>query len=234
MGGSDQWGNIVAGIDLVRKLTGQSVYGLTFPLLTKSDGKKFGKTEDGAVWLSADRYSPYEFYQYLYRISDADVIKLMRMLTFMDMEEVRRYEKEMTQEGYVPNTAQKRLASEITQLMHDEEGLQAALKVTEAASPGDSGTLDPVTLQEVAKDMPHVDLSLSDVVGCKFVDVALKIGLLPSKGEGVRLIGQGGAYLNNEKIDDPQLRLGQEHLIGGEFLLFAAGKKKKILIKITK
>ncbi len=233
MGGSDQWGNIVAGIELVRKLTGQSVYGLTFPLLTKSDGKKFGKTEDGAVWLSADRYSPYEFYQYLYRVSDTDVIKLMRMLTFMDMEEIRRYEKEMGQEGYVPNTAQKRLAAEITKLMHDEEGLQAALKVTEAASPGHSGTLDPATLQAIVKDMPHVVLPSAEVVGQKFVDVALKIGLLPSKGEGVRLIGQGGAYLNNEKIDDPQLRLSQDHLIGGEFVLFAAGKKKKILIKIS-
>jgi tyrosyl-tRNA synthetase len=234
MGGSDQWGNIVAGIELVRKLTGKTVYGLTFPLLTKSDGKKFGKTEDGAVWLSKERFSPYQFYQYLYRTSDADVIKLMKMLTFMDMEEIHRYEKEMQQDGYVPNKAQKRLAEELTRLMHDEEGLQVALKVTEAASPGHKGTLDPEVLHEVAKDMPHVDLSLADVIGHKFVDVAFNVGLLSSKGEGARLVEQGGAYLNNEKIEDPQLRLAQEHLIGGEFLLFSAGKKKKILVKVKK
>ena len=234
MGGSDQWGNIVAGIELVRKLAGKTVYGLTFPLLTRSDGKKFGKTEDGAIWLAADRLSPYQFYQYLYRVSDADVIKLMRMLTFMDMEEICRYEKEMKKEDYVPNTAQKRLAEELTKLMHDEEGLQAALKVTEAASPGQMGTLDPTTLQEIVKDMPHVVLPLSEVIGHKFVDIAFNSGLLSSKGEATRLIGQGGAYLNNEKISDPQLRLTEQHLIGGEFLLFSAGKKKKILIKIKK
>ncbi len=233
MGGSDQWGNIIAGIELVRKLTGKSVYGLTFPLLTRSDGKKFGKTEDGAVWLASDRLSPYQFYQYLYRVSDADVIKLMRMLTFMDMEEIRRYEQEMQKQDYVPNTAQKRLAEELTKMLHDEEGLQAALKVTEAASPGHMGTLDPATLQEIAKDMPHVELTPSDVIGQKFVDVAFKSGLLSSKGEATRLVGQGGAYLNNQKVEDPTLRLTQEHVIGGEFLLFSAGKKKKILIKIT-
>lgn len=232
MGGSDQWGNIIAGIELVRKLTGKSVYGLTFPLLTRSDGKKFGKTEDGAVWLASDRLSPYQFYQYLYRVSDLDVIKLMRMLTFMDMQEIYRYEQEMKKPDYTPNTAQKRLAEELTKLLHDEEGLKAALKVTEAASPGHMGTLDPATLKEIAKDMPSLELSEGDVIGHKFADIAFKSGLLSSKGEATRLIEQGGAYLNNQKVNDPFLRLSQTDLIGGEFLLLSAGKKKKILIKV--
>ena len=234
MGGSDQWGNIVAGIDLVRKLTGKAVYGLTFPLLTKSDGKKFGKTEDGTVWLSSEKCSPYQFYQYLYRTCDADVIKLMKMLTFMDMEEIYKYEQELKQGSSLPNIAQKRLAEEITKMMHDEEGLQSALKATEAASPGHKGTLDPEALKEVARDMPNVELFREAVVGQKFVDIAFTAGLVASKGECVRLIAQGGAYLNNEKVEDAQLRLSQDHLIGEEFLLLSAGKKKKILIKIKK
>jgi tyrosyl-tRNA synthetase len=229
IGGSDQWGNITAGIELVRKLTGKSVYGLTFPLLTRSDGKKFGKTEGGAVWLAPDRFSPYELYQYIYRIPDADVIKLMRMLTFMDLEEIRRYEQDMKKDGYAPNTAQKKLAQELTTLIHGSEGLEKALKATEA---GQSDRLDAAALQEAMKDMPNVSLPLADVIDQKFVDVAARVGLFSSKSEAVRFIQGGGAYLNNEKVDDPQLRLTADHLIGGQFLLLSVGKKKKILLHL--
>lgn len=233
MGGSDQWGNITAGVELIRKLSGKPAYGLTFPLLTRSDGKKFGKTEGGAVWLAGDRFSPYDFYQYLYRVPDADVVRLMRMLTFMDLEEIRAIENGMNLAGYEPNTAQKRLAQELTQMIHGEEGLKTALRVTHAASPGQKGELDPAAFQQIIQDMPHIALALSEVVGERFVDVAAKIGLFPSKSEATRLINQGGAYLNNEKIEDPQFRFAQENLVGGRFLLLAAGKKKKMLIKIN-
>lgn len=232
MGGSDQWGNITAGIDFIRKKTGKTSYGLTFPLLTRSDGKKFGKTEEGAIWLAADRCSPYQFYQYLYGISDDDVIKMMRFLTFMEMEEIHKYEKAMKSADYVPNSAQKRLAEEVTRMIHEEEGVQKALKVTKAAGPGGNGILDADILQEIVKDMPHILLAKHEVVGQKFVDLAVKIGFLQSKGEATRLIAQGGAYLNNEKMEDSQLKISQDHLIGGEFLLFSAGKKKKILLKV--
>jgi len=234
MGGSDQWGNITAGIELIRKLSGKPAYGLTFPLLTRSDGKKFGKTESGAVWLAGDRFSPYDFYQYLYRVPDADVIKLMRMLTFMDLEEIRAIENDMKQPSYEPNTAQKRLAEELTQMIHGEEGLKIALRVTQAASPGQKGALDAAAFQQIIQDMPHVALASSEVIGERFVDVAAKIGLFPSKSEATRLSSQGGAYLNNEKVEDPQFRFAQEHLVGGKFLLLAAGKKKKMLIKVSK
>lgn len=232
MGGSDQWGNITAGVDLVRKLCAKEVYGLTSPLLTRSDGKKFGKTEGGAIWLAADRCSPYEFYQYLYRTPDADVIKLMRMLTFMDLEEIYTFEKEMKQPNYEPNTAQKRFAQELTLLVHGKEGLETARRVTLTASPGHKGVLDVKAFQEIIKDMPHTLLLLSEIIDQKFVDIAAKVGLVSSKSEAVRLIQQGGAYLNNEKVDDPQVRLTQNNLVGGEFLLLAAGKKKKMLIKV--
>lgn len=234
IGGSDQWGNITAGIDLIRKLTGKSVYGMTFPLLTRSDGKKFGKTEEGTIWLASDRCSPYEFYQYFVRIPDEDVIKLMRFLTFMDMGEIKDYEFQMAQKGYIPNTAQKRLAEEVTRLIHGEEGLVKALKVTESAAPGADAALDPDAFREIAKDMPSMELSLSEIEGQKYIDVAVKIGLLSSKGEGVRLIENGGAYLNNQRIEDPQFRLSKDSLVGGEFLLFGSGKKKKMLVTLKK
>ena len=231
-GGSDQWGNITAGTDLVRKLLGETVYGITFPLLTRSDGKKFGKTEGGAIWLAADRCSPYDFYQYLYRVADADVIKLMRMLTFMEMDEIRRIEQEMKKSDYVPNSAQKRLAEELTRLIHNEEGLQSALRATQAAAPGHATELSAEVFHQMMKDMPYVKLSKSDVVDRRYVEVAVKTGLATSNGEATRLIAGGGAYLNNERVEDPQLKVTKDHLIGGEFLLLAAGKKKKILIHV--
>jgi tyrosyl-tRNA synthetase len=233
-GGSDQWGNITAGIELTRKLSGAHVFGLTTPLLTRSDGKKFGKTEEGTVWLASDRCSPYQFYQYFVRIPDADVIKLMRVLTFMELDEVKEYERMMSCPDYIPNTAQKRLAQEMTTLIHGEEGLAVAVKVTESAAPGADSVLSAEAFREIAKDMPSVTLSLSDVVDQKFVDIAVAIGLLSSKGEATRLIQNGGAYLNNQKIEDPGFRLTQESLIDGEFLLFGAGKKKKILVTVMR
>lgn len=230
MGGSDQWGNITAGTELNRKLGGETLYGLTFPLLTRSDGKKFGKSEEGAIWLSSDRLSPYQFYQYLVRIADADVIKLLKMLTFLDLEEIREIEKGM----HIPNSAQKRLAEEVTRFVHGEEGLQAALKVTEGIAPGSEAQLSGSILQELAGDMPTAELQLNDVVGQKYVDIAVKVGLLPSKSECSKLIKNGGAYLNNERVGDPALIILDSHLIDNAYLLLSAGKKKRLLVKISK
>jgi tyrosyl-tRNA synthetase len=233
IGGSDQWGNITAGTELVRKVRGKSCYGITFPLLTRSDGQKFGKSEKGAIWLSPEKCSPYDFYQYLVRIPDADVIKLMRLLTFIDMEEIRRYESMMQQEGYVPNTAQKRLAEEITRLVHGEEGLATALRVTQGAAPGSDTVLDAGVLEAIAQDMPGLQLAQSEVVGHKVVDLLVSAGLQPSKGEARRLIRNGGVYLNNVKVDDEAMALELSHLIEGRMLLLAAGKKNKVLIRIA-
>ncbi len=232
MGGSDQWGNIVSGIELIRKVLAKPAYGLTFQLLTRSDGKKFGKTEEGAIWLSPERVSPYQFYQYLFRMPDADVIKLMRLLTYMDLEEIETYVQMMEKADYMPNTAQRRLAEEVTRLVHGEEGLQTALKVTDGAKPGTETMLDPQVLQEIAKDMPHVSLKSHEIVGERYTDLSVKIGLLASKGEAVRLINNGGAYVNNEKIQDVQFSFKTEHLIGGRYLLLGSGKKKKVLIEV--
>lgn len=228
MGASDQWGNITAGTEYNRKLGGETLYGLTFPLLTRSDGKKFGKSEEGAIWLSSDKLSPYQFYQYLIRVPDADVIKLLKMLTFLDMEEIREIEANM----HVPNSAQKRLAEEVTRFVHGSEGLEAAQKVTEGMGPGKEATLTGAVLRDLMADMPSAELSKSDVVGQKYVDIAVRVQLVPSKSEGSKLIKNGGAYLNNERVTDPAFTISSKDLIDHSYLLLSAGKKKRLLIKI--
>lgn len=233
MGGSDQWGNITAGTELNRKLGGETLYGVTFPLITRSDGKKFGKSEEGAIWLSPEKLSPFQFYQYLVRIPDADVIRLMKVLTFMDLGEIRAIEEGMSRSGYEANSAQRKLAEEVTRFVHGEEGLQTALRVTEGVAPGADAILNGAILEELSKDMPNATLNRSDVIGKKFSDVAVAIGLLPSKSEAARLIKNGGAYLNNERIEDPAFLLREENAIDNTFFLFSAGKKKRILLRIS-
>ncbi|MBN9378927.1 MAG: tyrosine--tRNA ligase [Chlamydiales bacterium 38-26] len=233
LGGSDQWGNITAGTELIRKVTGQQAYGLTFPLLTRSDGQKFGKSEKGAIWLSPEKLSPYEFYQYLIRVADADVIKMMSMLTFMEMDEIRKYQMMMQQSDYVPNTAQKRLAEEVTRIVHGEESLQTALEVTKAAAPGSKTALNAATLESIAGDMPSHSLRMDDIVNAKLLDLMCHIQLLSSKSEARRLIRNGGVYLNNDKIDDENFIIKANDLIENRMLLLAVGKKNKVLIRVT-
>ncbi len=232
LGGSDQWGNITAGTDLIRKVHGKSAYGITWPLITRSDGQKFGKSEKGAVWLSPEKLSAYEFYQYLIRVTDEDTIKMMRMLTFMEMDEIRRYEKMMKEPNYVPNTSQKRLAEEITRLVHGEEGLKTAIKVTEGVAPGSNARLDAEVLESLAQDMPSIELGSNDVLNKKLIDLLVEIGLQPSKGEARRIIRNGGVYINNQKIEDENCSIGDNHLISNRLILIAAGKKNKMLIRI--
>ncbi len=232
LGGSDQWGNIIAGTDLIRKVHGKPAYGVTFPLLTKSDGQKFGKSEKGAIWLSPDKLSSYEFYQYLVRVEDADVINLMRMLTFMDMAEIRSYEKMMTEADYVPRTAQKRLAEEITRMVHGEDGLKTAIKVTEGIAPGSQTKLDAEMLESLAADMPSCEMAFTNVVNKKLVDLLVEAGLQASKGDAKRLLRNGGVYINNEKIEDENCVIGDNYLISNRLILLAAGKKNKMLIRL--
>lgn len=232
LGGSDQWGNITAGTELIRKVTGKSGFGVTFPLLTKSDGQKFGKSEKGAIWLSPEKLSPYEFYQHLFRTSDADVIKLMRLLTFMEMDEIREYERNLSSPGYLPNTAQKRLAQEVTRIVHGEEALQIALKVTEAAKPGSETDLNVETLEALSKDMPSVQMPVSELVHTKIVDVLAKSGLQSSKTEARKLIKNGGVYLNNRQVTDIDAEINASDLIGEKLLLLAVGKKNKLLVRV--
>ena len=235
LGGSDQWGNITAGIDFIRKKISAQVFGYTFPLLTRNDGRKFGKTEQGTIWLSKDKCSAYQFYQYFYRIQDTEVIHLMRMLTFMELEEIAQYEQVIKSSEYVPNTAQKRLAEEMTRLVHGNSGLQIAQKVTQCLAPGGKAILEFDVLKEIsANDMPIEYVKQSELIGQKYIDVSVKVGLVSSKSEAIRLISNNGAYLNNQKIHDINFLIEPGMAIEDRFFFFFSGKRKKILVSIKK
>ena len=233
MGGSDQWGNITAGIDFVRRLTGKEVYGLTLPLLVKSDGKKFGKSESGAVWLSEERLSSYDFYQYLFRTADADVIRLLKALTFLDLEEIDELERSMVLPSYEPNTAQRLLADEVTRLVHGEEGLSRAHRVTEHALPGrEKGALSVDALLEMKGHVPTASLPSTDVVGVRVCDVLATSGFCTSRAEARKLIVNGGVRVGERKVDNELDVIVASDLIDKRFLLFALGKKKRAIVEI--
>lgn len=159
-------------------------------LQVDSEGRKFGKSVGGAIWLAPERLSPYKFYQYLFQVADADVIKLLRMLTFLPLEEVAALEAAMKAPGYVPNTAQRRLAEEVTRFVHGEEGLAQAIKATEALKPGAETALDAATLETVAGDAPSAALPRDKVEGATLPDVMVAVGLQPSKGAARKWVSQ--------------------------------------------
>lgn len=234
IGGSDQWGNITAGTELIRKILQlEGAYGLTFPLLLKSDGTKFGKSEDGAIWLSPSMLSPYKFYQYFFSVPDTDIIRFLKVLTFLEIEEINEIEKDMKRPGYMPNTAQRRLAEEVTRFVHGEDGLQEALKATEALRPGAETKLDWKTIEGIAEDVPSCSLNYDDVLNCSLVDLSVLAGLMESKSAARRLLKQGGMYLNNGRVDGESKRIEAEDIVDGKVLLLSAGKKNKVVVRIS-
>lgn len=234
IGGSDQWGNITAGTELIRKiLQVEGAFGLTFPLLLKSDGTKFGKSEDGAIWLSPSMLSPYKFYQYFFSVPDNDVVRFLRILTFLEMEEIDRIEREMKSFDYVPNFAQRRLAEELTRFVHGEEGLEEAVKATEALRPGAETKLDWKTIEGIAKDVPSCSLAYDEVLNLSVVDLSVLSGLLESKSAARRMLKQGGLYLNNGRVDGEGRKIGEDDIVDGKVLLLSAGKKNKMVVRIS-
>ena len=231
IGGSDQWGNITAGIDLVRRLEGKEVYGVTFPLLLRSDGKKFGKSEDGAIWLDPTKVSPYELYQYLLRVPDADVVLMLKRLTFLPLPEIEAISLVMGRSDYVPFSAQKVLAEEITRFVHGEAGLVQAQLVTSQAAPGGETQLDEATLEALAENLGVLRREEKELVGCKVVALLVDLKLAASKGEARRLILNGGVSLNNQKVEDAESILKLEDFVAGRFALFAVGKRKKAVVE---
>ncbi|KAF2323009.1 hypothetical protein GH714_032737 [Hevea brasiliensis] len=237
IGGSDQWGNITAGTELIRKILqpgdGAEAYGLTFPLLLKSDGTKFGKSEDGAIWLSPSFLSPYKFYQCLFSVPDADVIRFLKILTFLDLDVIDELEMGMKRPGYLPNTAQRRLAEEVTRFVHGEDGLGEAIKATEALRPGAETKLDWKTIEGIAEDVPSCSLPYDEVLNLSLVDLSVSSGLLESKSAARRLLKQGGLYLNNSRVDGESKRIEPQDIVDGKVLLLSAGKKNKVIVRIT-
>lgn len=228
IGGADQWGNITAGIELIRKEKGKEVYGITFPLLTKADGSKFGKSEKGAIWLNAEKLSPYEFYQHLIRTDDRDVIKLLKMITFVELPEIEELEKRMANE---PGVAQKRLAEAVTEMVHGKEGLESAKKTTELAQPGHEVELSPETFKMLENEIKPIEIG-KDQLGKKWVDLLAEIKILASKGDVRRLIKNNGLTINNQKVSDEVATLGSDQLVGDGYILVATGKKTKYILRI--
>ncbi|WP_026486289.1 tyrosine--tRNA ligase [Caldanaerobius polysaccharolyticus] len=217
LGGNDQWSNIIAGVELIRKKEEKQAYGMTFTLLTNSEGKKMGKTEKGAVWLDPEKTSPYDFYQYWRNVNDEDVGKCLALLTFLPMDEVRRLSSLKDKEI---NEAKKVLAYEVTKLVHGEEEAQKARKAAEALFEG-GGNLDDVPTSKVSQNMINTGI----------LDVLLAAGVIPSKSEGRRLIQQGGLYVNNERVDDINL-IATEDFFKDGFMLVRKGKKTYNKIEI--
>ena len=220
-GGNDQWSNIIGGVDLTRKKTGKEVYGMTFSLLTNSEGKKMGKTQKGALWLDADKTSPYEFYQYWRNVADADVEKCLRMLTFLPMDEVKRLSSLQDKEI---NKAKEVLAFEVTKLVHGEE---EAAKAQEAARAAFGGGAD-------ISNMPTVQFERSRLAGegMGVVTFIKELGLVPSNREGFMTIEQGGLKLDGEKVADKKLMITPDSFKDGK-LLVEKGKKKKIVVELV-
>ena len=217
-GGDDQWSNIIGGIELIRRKDGDQAYGMTFTLLTTSEGKKMGKTEKGALWLDPEKVSPYEFYQYWRNVDDADVIRLLKLVTFLPMEQIAEYEK---CEGAELNKVKCVLAYEVTKMVHGEEEAKKANDAAMAIFSGGGNT----------ENMPSESVEASVIdEGINVLDLLLKVGLVPSKAEGRRLVQQNGLSINGEKVTDVQTTIDNTYFKDGEMVI-KKGKKK--FLKVT-
>jgi tyrosyl-tRNA synthetase len=231
-GGADQWGNITAGIDLIRRKRDVTACGLTTPLLTKTDGTKFGKTEGGAVWLSAERTSVYKFYQFLIQVEDAQVIQLLKYFTFLPQEDIAALE---AQHAATPERrdAHKKLALELTRLVHGEAATADAIRASEILFGGSLEGITEKQFDEVIAEVPNVTLSrevLGQPTGA-LIDVLVAAKLSPSKGQARKDIELGGININNVRATDIKIVLGAEHLLFNRYVLLRKGKRNYALVR---
>ena len=218
-GGSDQWGNLTSGTDLIHKVEGKSAHILATPLITNSDGKKFGKSEGNAVWLDAELTSPYAFYQFWLNVEDADVVDRLKVFTFLSRSEIEELAKQTNDAPHL-RAAQKRLALEVTTLVHSAEAAQGAIDASAALfGQGDLAALDPQTLQAALSELPHTNA----IKGAAITQLLVDTGLVASISAGRRAIAEGGVYLNNVKIEDEAATL--DALLHGKFAVLRRGKK---------
>ncbi len=236
LGGSDQWGNISLGVELVGKVTGDRVYGLTTPLVTKSDGTKFGKSEAGNVWLDPARTSPYRFYQFFLQTEDAKVGEFLRFFSFLDHDEIAALDAE-TEAHPERRAAQRALAQAVCELVHGEAETARARRASEALFGEDVATLDAATLLEVFEDAPssvigRQALGADGAGGLSIVDALATAGLCASKGEARRLVESGGIYVNNKKVGGPERALGPEDLLAERFVLLRRGRRDYHLLRV--
>ena len=229
IGGSDQWGNITTGLELIRKnlAEGSKAYGLTIPLVTKADGTKFGKTESGAIWLDPEKTTPYEFYQFWFNTADADVIKYLKFFTFLSKEEIEGLEVSVQEEAHL-RKAQKTLAEEMTKLIHGEKALEQAQKITAALFSGDIQNLTAEEIKQGFKDVPSYEHKEGDVL---LVDLLVAAGIVSSKRQAREDVTNGAVYLNGERKQELEYVITEEDRMEGKFTVIRRGKKKYFLIK---
>lgn len=228
LGGSDQWGNIVGGIDLIRKVTGEQAYGLTIPLVTKSDGTKFGKTESGAVWLDSSKTSVYQFYQFWLNTQDDDVIRFLKYFTFLSREEIDALEQEvMTNPG--ARVAQKTLAEHVTTLVHGRDETLRAIHLSGVLFSGDIKELSLTEIEDVFEGVPSVTLEKNHAMDV--VSLAIASGACPSKRQAREDVTNGAISVNGDKVTDLEKIFTSTDLFGGQYLVLRRGKKKYFLMK---
>jgi len=228
IGGSDQWGNITAGLELIRKSEEDAkAFGLTVPLVTKSDGTKFGKTEGGAVWLDPEKTTPYEFYQFWINTDDRDVVKYLKYFTFLSHEEILELEKQVA-EAPEKREAQKALAYEMTKLVHGAPALEQAIKISAALFSGSVAELTAAEIEQGFKDVPSVERSVEDAL---LVDVLVESKISPSKRQAREDITNGAVYVNGERTQELDYMVTEKDRIEGKFTIIRRGKKKYFLIR---
>lgn len=227
VGGSDQWGNITSGIELMRRMYGQTeVYGLTIPLVTKSDGKKFGKSESGAVWLDAEKTTPYEFYQFWINQSDEDVIKFLKYFTFLGKEDINRLEQSRDEAPHL-REAQKALAENVTEFIHGKEALDDAIRISEALFKGDLKSLSSKDIKAGFKEVPQVEVSKATT---NLIDVLIESGIASSKRQAREDVNNGAIYINGERKQSVDYNLTDEDKFDNEFTIIRRGKKKYFMV----
>ncbi|WP_379965384.1 tyrosine--tRNA ligase [Ectobacillus sp. sgz5001026] len=228
VGGSDQWGNITAGLELIRKSEENAkAYGLTVPLVTKADGTKFGKTEGGAIWLDAAKTSPYEFYQFWINTDDRDAVKYLKIFTFLSHDEINELERQ-TEEAPEKRAAQKALAEEVTKLVHGEEALQQAIRISQALFSGSVAELSAEEIKQGFKDVPSFSVADEDVV---LLDLLVTSKISPSKRQAREDITNGAIYVNGERVQDLDHVLTKTDRIEGQYTILRRGKKKYFLVQ---
>ncbi len=232
MGGSDQWGNIVGGVELVRRIEGATVHALTAPLVTDAEGRKFGKsTGGGNVWLDPELTSPYAWYQYFVNVGDADVIRYLRMFTFLPREEIDALEEDTRERPYL-RAAQKRLAAEFTTLVHGQRATDQVVAASGALfGKGELRDLDESTLTAAMAEAPTGAARLADKP--TIVDLLVTSGLAESRGAARRVVKEGGAYVNNQKIADEEWTPAADDLLHGRWLVVRRGKRSTAGVEIT-
>ena len=233
MGGSDQWGNIVSGADLVRRLRGAKAYGLVSPLVTTSTGVKFGKTEAGAVWLDAALTSPYRFYQFWLNTDDADVLPYLKYFTWLKQAEIAELQSAL-EERPEQREAQRTLAKEVTQMVHGQNGVDSAEKASQVLFGGEIEGMSAAEVQDIFQDVPSCDIAKTafEGEGMSMIDLLAESGVAKSKGEARRLLQGGGVYLNNRKTEMTQ-SVTLNDSIDGQFLVLRKGRKNYQFVRIV-